>query len=106
VNLPQFGWGYSGRVFETMAAGVPAIAHRIPNRPRAAELFEENREILLYSTPAELAEQIRRLQTDRHFRRELTSRARRTTLDHHTTGHRVAQCLDWIQTGRQPQHRG
>ena len=26
VNLPQFGWGYSGRVFETMAAGVPAIA--------------------------------------------------------------------------------
>ncbi len=104
VNLPQFGWGFSGRVFETMAAGAPAIAHRIANRPRSQTLFEDDREILLYSTPEELAEHIRRLQRDAAFRLALLTRARECIAAHHTTGHRVAQCVRWLATGELPRY--
>ena len=64
VNLPHLVKGYSGRVIEGMAAGRPVISWQIPERPRNTAMFEDGKEILLYSTPEELATQIERVLSD------------------------------------------
>ena len=102
VNLPQAGSGYAGRVVETMAVGRPVLAHRVANRPQTNELFTAGREILLYRSPEELAEQIRLLQQDAGLRERLVKAAQHKVLQLHTTEKRGAQFLRWLETGESP----
>jgi hypothetical protein len=102
VNLPQAGFGYAGRVVESMAVGRPVLAHRVPNRPQTNEFFESGREILLYESPEELADQIRLLQKDAGLRDRLVKEARRKLLQLHTSEKRVGQLFRWLETGEQP----
>jgi len=102
VNLPHLVKGYSGRVIEGMAAGRPVISWKIPNRPGNAALFADGKEILLYSTPAQLAGHIEHLLADRSFGQEIAANARRKVKAWHTTEKRVQQLLEWVATGEAP----
>ncbi|MDP3027962.1 MAG: glycosyltransferase [Deltaproteobacteria bacterium] len=103
VNLPSFFQGFPGRVFEGMAARRPVLSWEIPNRPKTMSLFQEEKEILLYNQhdPTSLARQIERLRNDHTFALEIANNAAEKVARHHTTEHRVAQILHWIETGRE-----
>jgi hypothetical protein len=102
VNLPQAGFGYGPRVVESMAVGRPVLAHRVPNRPQMEDLFQNEREILLYDNPEGLAAQIRHLQKDPGLRDRLVNQAQRKLLQAHTTERRVSQALRWLESGQVP----
>ena len=103
VNLPHLVKGYSSRVIEGMAAGRPVISWRIPNAPQNEALFEDGKEILLYSTPQELGAHIENVVTDPDWARQIANNARQKLLQHHTSTHRVRQILDWVESGKTPQ---
>jgi len=104
VNLPSCVKAYAGRVVEGMSAGVPVISWEVPDRPRTKSLFEEGKEILLYSKgdPSQLADHIRRIQTDRVLSQKLTISARNKIKHCHTAELRVREILRWIETGEVP----
>ena len=106
VNLPSLAQFYGGRVFEGIAAGRPVISWRIPGHPRNWALFEEGKEILLFSpdSPDELAGHIDRLLRDPGFAATLTVNAQRTLKRLHTSEGRLHQTLGWIKSGRLPEY--
>ena len=97
VNLPQFGKLYAGRVTEGMVAGRPVISWEIPDRPSTKALFEDGKEILLYSqdNPEQLAAHIRRIQREPDFARYLTENARKKIAEHSSEKF-VTRLLGWI----------
>lgn len=103
VNLPSFFQGFPGRIYEGMAAGRPVISCTVPGRPRTNALFADNQDILLYdpNSPEQLAEQIRRVQTDADLVRRLTSNASRKLRNAHTAEIRVRQILQWLDSGEE-----
>ena len=102
VNLPHYIKAYSTRVVEGMAAGRPVISWRVPNRPQNQALFVDGEEILLYSTPDELATQIERVLSDTEFAQQIAQNARKKVKAWHTTEKRVEQILHWIECGEVP----
>ncbi len=106
VNLPSLAQFYGGRVFEGIAAGRPVISWRIPCHPRNLALFEEGKEILLFSpdSPDELAGHIDRLLRDPGFGELLAENARRTLRRLHTSEGRLHQTLEWLASGRLPEY--
>ena len=106
VNLPQFGKAYSSRVPQGLAAGRPVVSWDIVDRPRTRALFESGKELLLYSQdePAELAEHIRRLQTDRGFGQMLARNALAKMKRFHTTEKFVEDVLSWLEIGTEPEY--
>lgn len=106
VNLPSFVLAYAGRVYEGMAAGRPVISWEISDRPRTRALFENGKEILLFSKddPEQLAEQILRIQRDPGFADLISTNVRNKMLRYHTIEKRVAQILKWIETGEEPNY--
>ncbi|KAF0219372.1 MAG: type 11 [Geobacteraceae bacterium] len=103
VNLPQFGHAYASRVVEGMAAGRPVIADIIPDRPRTSAVFENGKEILLYSrnNPEELAEHIKRIQREPCFAMQIAANASRKLASFFTSEEFVRQILEWEGSGRQ-----
>jgi hypothetical protein len=106
VNLPSLFKGYAGRVVEGMAAGCPVISWRVPDRPRTAALFQDDKEILLFDgdNPEQLARQIMRVKTEPGLANRLIENARQKVLRLHTMEIRVKQILDWIETGSEPSY--
>ena len=104
VNLPHLVKGYSGRVIEGMAAGRPVISWAIPDRPYNTALFADGQEILLYTTPAQLADHIVHLRAEPSFAAATAANARRQVQAWHTTEKRVQQILRWVATGVTPGH--
>lgn len=104
VNLPSFAKFYGGRVFEALAAGRPVISWKIPNHPRNNALFEDGKEILLYSKDDSdaLADHIERLLGDPSFGLQLVLRAQHKLRKFHTVEKRVRDTLQWITSGREP----
>jgi hypothetical protein len=104
VNLPHSVGAYPGRVVEAMAAGRPVAAWDVPARPRNRALFEDGREILLFSgTGAEgLAAALGRLRDDRALATALAANAWAKVRRLHTIEHRVGQILAWTDTGEAP----
>jgi hypothetical protein len=102
VNLPHLVKGYSGRVIEGMAAGRPVISWEIPDRPYNTALFTDGKEILLYNTPAQLADHIAHLRAEPAFGAAIAANARRQVQAWHTTEKRVQQILRWVATGATP----
>ncbi|MBF8296389.1 MAG: Methyltransf 21 protein [Bacteroidetes bacterium] len=101
VNLPQFGKMYSGRVVESMAAGRPVIAAEIAGRPRTMALFENTKEILLYSRTdrSQLRNHISDLLKYPDRGQQIAANARRKLRHAHTTERRVEQVLRWMENG-------
>ena len=99
VNLPHLVKGYSSRVIEGLASGRPVISWEIPNRPRNTAMFEDGKEILLYSTPEELTAHIQHVLSDLDFAQQIADNARRKVKRFHTTEKRVQQILHWVETG-------
>jgi radical SAM superfamily enzyme YgiQ (UPF0313 family) len=104
INLPSFGKIHTARVYEGMAAGRPVITIKPEDRPKLNALFEDGKDVLLYSRnhPSRLAEHIRHLFNDREFGRWIATNARDKLVRYHTTELRVTQFLRWIQTGAEP----
>ena len=102
INLPSYVKAYAGRVVEGMAAGRPVVSWEIPDRPRNKALFEDGKEILLYSDPSQFASHIQRVVAEPELGRRIADDARRKVLRFHTMEERVRQILDWVETGRVP----
>lgn len=101
VNLPQFGKIYAGRVVEGMAAGRPVISWKIPERPKSRELFEDGKEILLYSrdNPEQLASHIQRINREPDFAQRIVRNATQKLHSFFTTERFIKRVLDWVETG-------
>jgi hypothetical protein len=101
VNFPHVVKTYSPRVVEGVAVGRPVISWEIPERPLNKGLFEEGKEILLYPKDdmAQLQSQVQRVLADRIWGNQITRRALAKVKAYHTSEHRVAQVLKWIECG-------
>ena len=106
VNLPHLVKTYAGRVVEEMAAGRPVISWEIPGRPQNKALFENEREILLFSTDdlSQLVSQLTRLLSDRHLSHQIVVNARKKLRYLHTSEIRARQILCWVINGRMPNY--
>lgn len=106
VNLPHRVKTYAGRVVEAMAAGVPVISWEIPDRPKNKALFENGREILLFSkdNPDELIQNVNKIITSAEFAGSLAKNAQEKILRYHTVEKRVEQILKWILYQETPQY--
>ena len=104
VNLPSLCKAYPSRVIEGIAAGRPVISWEIPDRPRNKDLFDDGKEILLYSgiDPQQLARHIKTVIDDPVRAEQIALRARSKLLKYHTIEKRVDQILTWIRTGEVP----
>ena len=104
VNLPSFVKTYAGRVVESMAIGQPVVSWRIPNHPRTTHLFGEDREILFFDDddPDHLAAVLERLRNEPGLAERIGARSLANARTHHTSEHRVAQIVEWTQTGIAP----
>jgi hypothetical protein len=98
VNLPHFVKTYASRVAETMGAFRPVISWEIADRPRNKMLFENGKEILLFSKdePQQLTDHIQRILKEPGHGQQIAERAHRKTLEFHTTEKRVTQILKWV----------
>ncbi len=106
VNLPQFANAYASRVPQGMAVGRPVISFEIPNRPRTRTLYENGKEILLYSrdNPGQLAEHIRHIQREPAFGQMLARNALAKMRQFHTEEKFVTDILSWIDNGVEPDY--
>lgn len=106
VNLPQFGKIYAGRVLEGMAAGRPVISWEIPERPKTKALFEDGKDILLYSkdNPEQLASHIQRILREPDFAQYIVDNASRKIRSSHTCEIQVGQILSWVANRSRPVH--
>jgi len=78
------------RVFELAAVGTPQISDA---KADIARHFVPGREIVLYSSIAELRDQARALLADDAHRRSLAAAARERALREHTWAHRLEELL-------------
>lgn len=98
LNLPSFGSAYTGRVYESMACGIPVISWEIPNRDKTKALFEDGNEILLYrpEQPETLIRHIQYLAQDIEFAQKLATQALIKVKKQFSANVFVKEILDWI----------
>jgi hypothetical protein len=99
VNLPTLAKSYSGRVVEAMAACVPSISWRPPDRPQCARWFKEDEELVLFDSVEQLANKIIRLRQEPDWRAQLVANGRKAVLERYTSQIRCQQYSDWIDRG-------
>jgi glycosyltransferase involved in cell wall biosynthesis len=106
VNLPSFVKTYAGRVAESMAIGQPVVTWRIPNHPQTALLFREDEHILFFDgdDPDRLAVGLERLRSEPGLADRIGARSLANARSHHTSEHRVAQIVEWTETGIVPRY--
>ena len=106
VNLTSFVKTYAGRVVESMAIGQPVVSWRIPAHPQTARLFRDGEHILFFENddPDRLAESLQRLRSEPGLAQRIGERCLVNARTHHTSEHRVAQILEWTQTGITPRY--
>ena len=104
VNLPSLFKGYSGRVVESMGAGVPVVSWDAPHRPANRSLFAPGREIRLFerSDAEALAGHLRHLRADPAMAQAQAEAAFHVVEQHHTAECRVEQILGWLASGVDP----
>jgi len=86
----RYGTGANMRVFELAAVGTPQLSDA---KADIARHFTPGREIVLYSSIAELRDQARALLADDALRRSLAAAARERSLREHTWAHRLHELL-------------
>ena len=106
VNLPSLAKFFGGRVYEGMAAGRPVLSYAVPHHPLNNTLFTEGEEILFFSpdSPDSLRDLLDRVIHDDTFADAIARKAQRKLRAYHTSEHRMAQTLRWIETGQQPDY--
>lgn len=106
VNFPHFVKTYSPRVVEGIGTGRPVISWEIPDRPLNKSLFEDEREILLYSMDnvEQLHSQIQRVLKDGAFGRAVSLQALKKLNAFHTNEKRVEHILKWLECGEVPSY--
>lgn len=106
VNLPSLAKFFGGRVYEGMAAGRPVLSYAVPHHPLNNALFTEGEEILYFSPdrPDSLRDLLDRVIHDDTFADAIARNAQRKLRAYHTSEHRMAQTLRWIETGQEPDY--
>jgi glycosyltransferase involved in cell wall biosynthesis len=106
VNLPSFVKAYAGRVAESMAIGQPVVSWRIPRRAQTARLFREDEHILFFDgdDPDRLAATLERLKREPGLAQRLGEAGLANAKRHHSSEHRVAQIVGWVQHGITPRY--
>ncbi|TKB82891.1 MAG: glycosyltransferase family 1 protein [Nitrospira sp.] len=106
VNLPSLAKFFGGRVYEGMAAGRPVLSYAVPHHPLNNALFTEGEDILFFSpdSPDSLRDLLDRVIHDDTFAGAIARKAQRKLRAYHTSEHRMAQTLSWIETGQQPDY--
>ncbi len=99
INLPTLVKSYSGRVIETMAACVPSVSWRIPDRPQCAQWFKEDEELVLFSSVEELVNKLTRLRHEPAWREHLVRNGRKAVLERYTSRIRCQQYCAWLDHG-------
>jgi hypothetical protein len=99
LNLPSLVKAYPGRVAESMAAGVPVVSWRVPQRPRNFNLFNSGADLLLYESEAEMLDHLRHLRSKADVAESLAEHARRKILQHHTLEVRARQAMEFVERG-------
>ncbi|HRK37697.1 MAG TPA: glycosyltransferase [Burkholderiaceae bacterium] len=99
INLPTLVKSYSGRVLETMAACVPSVSWRIPERPQCAEWFKEDEELVLFDSVEELTQKLTRLRNEPQWREHLVKNGRHAVLERYSSRIRCRRYSDWLDHG-------
>lgn len=81
--------GFTMRTFEIPGAG----GMQLIDREDVGEFYDPGSEVVVFTSPDELAEVSRRAQRDTGWRRGIADKAQRRTLAHHTFDHRLARLL-------------
>ena len=99
VNLPQNAGFYSSRVYESIAAGRPVIASKIPDRPLNEDVFKDGKEILHFEpeNKKQLADHIKYISKNPDFAKELVLNAQNKLKKYHTTELRMNEFIGWIE---------
>ncbi|MBL9166735.1 MAG: glycosyltransferase [Verrucomicrobiales bacterium] len=108
VNLPSYVNSFAGRVFEAMAAGRPVVSWEMAQRPRALGLFRRGEEIAFFekNDAQALAAEVEQLLAEPALGERRVRQAQETVRCNHTTERRVAQVLEWIRSGLEPDYVG
>lgn len=106
VNFPSLTKAYTGKVMESMAAGVPVVSWEIPNRPKTRDLFVDGEDILLFSRykPEVLAGHLARLRENPQEGAGIALKSLDKIRRYHTLELRTRQVLNWIETGLEPSY--
>lgn len=88
--------GTNMRTFECAGYGIPQV---VEWRPGLSELFEPEREILVYRDNHEMIAQLRRVMDDRELARSLSRRARERAQDQHAYAHRIRAICSSLKIG-------
>ena len=67
-------------------------------------MFENGKEILLYSTIEELAEHIEHIRADRQFAQQIAINVQEKVRKWHTTEKRMQQVLHWLKHNESPSY--
>lgn len=89
IHVPGIQDGINPRTFEICGIG----GLQATDRADISEYYEPGTELLLYTSPEELAEVIRGVAVDPDRAREIRAAARRRTLAEHTIVHRCRQLV-------------
>ena len=89
-DASRYGSGANMRVFELAAIGTPQISD---GKADIARHFVPGREIVLYTSIAEMRQEARALLADDERRRSLATAARERALREHTWAHRLEELL-------------
>jgi spore maturation protein CgeB len=92
ADMRALGFSPSVRLFEAAACGTPVLSDAWPG---LESIFAPNSEILVVSSPREVAEVLKNMPDD--TRRSLAERARRRVLRDHTPEHRARQLEDYYR---------
>jgi glycosyltransferase involved in cell wall biosynthesis len=82
-----------------MAACVPSVSWRIPERPQCAEWFKEDEELVLFDSVEELAQKLTRLRNEPQWREHLVRNGRKAALERYSSRIRCSRYSDWLDHG-------
>lgn len=102
VSLPTLAKSYSGRVVEAMAACVPSVSWRPPQRPECGHWFREDEEVVLFDSIEQLVNKLERLRREPDWRAQLVRQGRQAVLERFSSRNICRQYSEWIATGSPP----
>lgn len=98
LSLPSVFRGHPGRVTEALSQARPVLAPRPEGRPQTEGLFEDGKEILLYSDTDELSDLASRVKGDPEWAREVGRAGLRRMRSCYGLEKQVRELLQWISS--------
>lgn len=94
ITLKGIEGGTPQRVMEVMASGGFMMSTYCPE---TAEIFEEDKEIVMFKTPEELFDKVDYYLIHDEERKEIAGRGQEKVLTHYTYEKKLKELLDWVE---------